>query len=946
MGGLSGPLSEVSLSFLAKLRSHQNAATAGPRLEYHLFASAARLRLSLVLVEPERFGAKPQPFYLQRSHLLHPPAFLTAGDLALLNELVGASSTWLGGQGDVLPLPLGAWLQRIAANGQLYWQDATAVRAVQVTAWPAFELAWQCDTDGSQRLAIVAPPGCEVLAFAGGVAAMERATATLRVAEHDRARAALAVVGQTIAPAGVAEFFAAESASWRDAGWPLPQPLEPQSLEAKVVPVLYARNTWQGTREVAQVTLRARWHAENFCCETTCTAEPQHLLVGERLFALNAQASMAAPGRELIAAMTQQLHACGPAIWQVASGEQWRALLAAQAQAWRTLGVVLVYEPGFSFPWRLADELEIAVQRTSAGTLAVDLRAAVAGEPISLKAVLAELLGATLDAEHLRVTMPNGEILLLPRKQAVRLLDELGDWLLAGGPPLPRAQAYRLSALGNEPGVLFCGDVAPMQEAAQLWQQPAHHPLAAGLLRCQLRPYQWLGVYWLLHLHRLGWNGLLADDMGLGKTLQTLAFLSQLKHEGKLQQPVLLLAPTSLLGNWLQETARFAPSLKAQLVHGPERWQQPLACDLDLCITSYGSFANDLEQWRANPPGWLILDEAQTIKNPTTRIRRAVAELEVPHKLCLSGTPVENHLGEMWSLLDFLNPGILGSQKTFKAYYQKPVEEQGNGARLQQLLQRLGPLMLRRTKQSVARDLPPKTVISKSLELGDAQQRFYDQLKHQQWQTLEAQLEQETNSGTKQMLVLSALMKLRQACCDPRLLGDQATPSAKTEACVTMVEELVAEGSAILVFSQFTQMLDILASELRARGIAYLQLTGQSRNRTALVARFQAGEAPVFLISLKAGGTGLNLTRADTVIHFDPWWNDAAESQASDRAHRLGQTKPVFVYKLLAEGTIEEKIAALQAAKASVSLAVNQQAEFAAQQFALNLRELLELWHE
>jgi SNF2 family DNA or RNA helicase len=353
----------------------------------------------------------------------------------------------------------------------------------------------------------------------------------------------------------------------------------------------------------------------------------------------------------------------------------------------------------------------------------------------------------------------------------------------------------------------------------------------------------------------------------------------------------------------------------------------------------------DLEHWSAQSLSWLVLDEAQMIKNPQTHASRAVRELKAQHRLCLSGTPVENHLGELWALLDFLEPGVLGNQRQFKSHYQKPIEQEGNGERLQQLLTRIAPLMLRRTKNQVARDLPPKTLVQQVIPLGEEQQAFYQRLKQDDWQNLMQQLEGVDNPGQQQMMLLAALIRLRQACCDPRLLSEDV-PSAKTEYCLDMLESLVAEGRAVLVFSQFTRMLDILAEGLTQLGIKYLMLTGQSRDRAELVEAFQAGQAPVFLISLKAGGVGLNLTRADTVIHFDPWWNIAAEEQASDRAHRIGQTQPVFVYKLIAENTIEEKIAELQESKALLSQQVNRQAQDSGTAFALKLEDLLRLWQE
>jgi len=340
---------------------------------------------------------------------------------------------------------------------------------------------------------------------------------------------------------------------------------------------------------------------------------------------------------------------------------------------------------------------------------------------------------------------------------------------------------------------------------------------------------------------------------------------------------------------------------------------------------------------------WVILDEAQMIKNPKTKISQAVKQLQSAHRLCLTGTPVENHLGELWSIFDFLMPGCLGNSQQFRYYYRKPIEQEANEARLEQLLRRIAPFMLRRTKDQVATDLPPKTEIVQHIAMADDQSAFYQQLRRSGKDELELKFAETKGKGQQQIQILAALMKLRQACCDPALLGEPSISSAKREHCLEMLEELVAEDRAVLVFSQFTSMLDLLAEELDERKITYLMLTGKSRHRGALVKSFQQGEAKIFLISLKAGGVGLNLTRADTVIHYDPWWNSAAEQQASDRAHRIGQNKPVFVYKLIMQDSVEGKIADIQRQKAELGGHIGEQAKRSGEQFALGLQELLSL---
>jgi SNF2 family DNA or RNA helicase len=287
----------------------------------------------------------------------------------------------------------------------------------------------------------------------------------------------------------------------------------------------------------------------------------------------------------------------------------------------------------------------------------------------------------------------------------------------------------------------------------------------------------------------------------------------------------------------------------------------------------------------------------------------------------------------------------LGSERNFRRYFREPIEQQGDVSRLQPLLQRISPWMLRRTKDQVAVELPPKTVIQRKVPFADGQEDFYQEIRSSTWSNLDARLAETEHSGEQRVLVLSALLRLRQACCDPALLGHPEIASGKRQHCLEMIAELAQEGRAVLLFSQFTTMLALLAQDLREQGIAYLELTGQTpaEERRRRVDAFQAGEAAVFLISLKAGGVGLNLTRADVVIHYDPWWNDAAERQASDRAHRIGQDKPVFVYQLITEGSVEERIAELQRRKALLGEHINQSAQASGEHFALKFEELVAL---
>ena len=312
------------------------------------------------------------------------------------------------------------------------------------------------------------------------------------------------------------------------------------------------------------------------------------------------------------------------------------------------------------------------------------------------------------------------------------------------------------------------------------------------------------------------------------------------------------------------------------------------------------------------------MDEAQLIKNARTKVAKSIKKIKAEHRLCLTGTPLENHIGELWSLFDFLMPGFLGSEQQFRKLYRNPIEKRGDTLRCQALIKRLAPFMLRRTKEQVARDLPPKTEIVKLISLNGEQSDFYESIRLSMNQKVQNEIARK-GLAASQIIILDALLKLRQVCCDPRIVkletAKKIQESAKLQYLTSMLIELVESGHCVLVFSQFTSMLDLIAAEIESVGLTYVTLTGKTRHRDLVVDQFQEGKAPIFLISLKAGGTGLNLTRADTVIHYDPWWNPAVERQASDRAYRIGQNKPVFVYKLIAEGTVEEKIHVLQEQK-------------------------------
>ena len=438
-----------------------------------------------------------------------------------------------------------------------------------------------------------------------------------------------------------------------------------------------------------------------------------------------------------------------------------------------------------------------------------------------------------------------------------------------------------------------------------------------GDLETVLRPYQKQGVAWLSHLakHRMG--GILADEMGLGKTLQALAFLRAIGGRS------LVVCPSSLVFNWEREAARFAPQLRVLAIAGPDRQRlfgAPLA-GADLVITSYPLLRRDAARYRDVEFASAILDEAQHIKNPESQNAQSAGTIRARHRFALTGTPVENSVRDIWSLMNFLMPGYLGARPDFCERFEKEIEAQPGGAAHRRLIKRLRPFVLRRTKRDVLGELPEKIEQVAWCELNATQRKLYTELSAATRRQI-SELAGARDRNKARILMLTALLRLRQACCDPRLLGlaeaDPAEPSAKVELLLELLSEALDDGHRVLIFSQFVSMLTLLREALTGAGIEYCYLDGQTRDRAAEVDRFQTGQVPSFLISLKAGGVGLNLTAADTVVHFDPWWNPAVEAQATDRAHRIGQRRVVTSYKLIARDTVEEKILALQQRKRAV----------------------------
>jgi len=538
--------------------------------------------------------------------------------------------------------------------------------------------------------------------------------------------------------------------------------------------------------------------------------------------------------------------------------------------------------------------------------------------------------------QQLMLQLDEGQSLAIEKAKIKQIMVTLAELYQGSGQDSLQLNSHQLlqvaqvqnqwnEALGEDDNQLLWLGAEEMEEKAKALSHidslPSV-PLPEGL-QATLRPYQKTGYDWLHFLAQHDLHGLLADDMGLGKTLQTIAFILAQKESGAMQAPCVVIAPTSLLGNWAAETKRFAPQLKVGILRGNKRrglykkFQQH-----DLIVASYGIISRDFKQLQAQPIHMLVLDEAQAIKNRKTQVAKIIKKLSVKHRLCLTGTPVENHLGELWSIFDFLMPGLLGSEKSFQKFHQWPIEKEQNTEKMNQLKTRLAPFILRRTKTEVATELPEKNEIIKHIDLDPKQAAVYESIRLTMADEIRAAIKTQNNNA---ILIGNALLRLRQVCCHPALVNLQAidatAESAKLNWLLNALPSLIEEGRKVLIFSSFTGMLAIIAEALDDLGLPYFQLTGQTpgAQRTADIAAFQAEEKPVFLISLKAGGAGINLTAADTVIHYDPWWNPAAEQQAADRAHRIGQDKQVFVYKLITRGTVEEKIHLLQRHKRALA---------------------------
>ena len=966
-------LSSSVLSWVEDLRrasiavAKKKARPAGARQQlFYILKWTADRRQVGVELRKGRYPENAEEWWKVERALVTPPQFVNEDDLAIL-RLIWADR---GHESSLRAYGLGPRhgaeiLQKMADTHRLYPADDLGLPLNAGSERPA-TVGWQIDAQGFQRPYLKADPAAELVVAVNPpwyVDLAEGETGPLQVAGNP------AVIGRLFSlPPLSAKEAALVAEALSELAPDLPLPAEDASarlrlIDAPLQPVLqletlstHGHRSWRaypssfsgGPFDVARVVFRYA-DAEirpDQKQEFLTLPDGETVRLARREDAESrALAALAGSGLQKVPPYT--LHTFGSApegIYGLASESAWPGFMQHAITELRQAGWQVEFPEDFRHHVIDIDDWEADLVETENGWFDLDMGIVVEGQRLPLAPLLAALfkrdarwldslaLSNIPDDEGVELLTPSGRRLRAPAarlKPLASTLIDLFDGFTGGNTlRLSRFDAPRLKALSSDLSRWqFRGesDIMALAERLLAAQGIRDVPTPAGL-GLQLRPYQEEGLAWLQFLREHQLSGILADDMGLGKTAQTLAHLLVEKEAGRLDKPALIILPTSLIFNWKTEAARFAPALSVLSLHGPERKARFAEIpEHDVVLTTYPLLWRDADELMQHSYHLLILDEAQTVKNAQSQSAEAVRKIDARHRLCLTGTPLENHLGELWSQFDFLLPGFLGSSKQFTRFWRTPIEKQADTRRRELLARRIRPFILRRKKEDVAQELPPKTIIVRSIELEGGQRDLYETVRA----AMDAKVRDEIASkgfARSQIVILDAQLKLRQVCCDPRLVKANAARKvkerAKLDLLMAMLPELVDEGRRILVFSQFTSMLALIEDELNAAGIPYALLTGDTVDRESAIRSFQDGQVPIFLISLKAGGVGLNLTTADTVIHYDPWWNPAVENQATDRAHRLGQDKPVFVYKLIVSGSIEEKILALQERKAELAAGI------------------------
>jgi len=964
---LAGPVAGWLSNIAASL---ERQASAGVKETVLFILSPARQAVGgAVVVESKivrrmKAGGYSKPRPVQLTTVMGSTAQYVSPEDRVIARLLTVESPWHSGTGSELPSDPALReivLRRLIATGRCHWQSQETAPLTEGERRHG-QVAWHLLPDGRQTPAI--ETGSPAVIAIPGEAAWYVDTDALTIGPLDlglpNMTAAALLSAPPVTASQVPALRAALAKTLPGLTVPLPdEDVAEEIIDEKPVPCLYfasvPRQTsysyWRsgGPTETVDVVQLSYDYGGTIIDPASANREFRHV-EGRRVMVRrrDEKAERAALRRlhklGLVDEAKDGIPRSGPARLTLVMPkvEQWpgfvhRAVPQFAADGWR-----IEFAPSFRHRVIDADgEWQAEIDEGNGGWwFSLDLGIEVEGRRVALLPLLVQALkglgGAATDIAALAADgvlyarLDDGTLVALPFDRVAPLVSVLVELFDTGAVgeggrlDLSLGEAVALAELEAAIQLRWVGGERLRRMAARLatFESVASVPVPEGFT-AELRPYQRQGLDWLQFLREYELGGILADDMGLGKTVQTLAHIQTEKRSGRLDRPCLVVCPTSLVPNWKAEAARFTPELTVVSLHGGDRAERfDRLGTADLALTTYALLQRDEEALLRQEWHIVILDEAQAIKNPAAKATLTACRLTARHRLCLTGTPVQNHLGDLWSQFAFLMPGLLGDSKRFTRVFRTPIERKGDTARQALLARRLKPFILRRDKSEVADELPEKTLMTCPVELAGAQRDLYETVRLAMHEKVRAAVA-ERGFARSHIIILDALLKLRQVCCDPRLVklgaARRVTVSGKLDYLKQMVPELVEEGRRILIFSQFTSMLDLIEAELEALGIAYVDLRGDTADRETPVARFQRGEVPVFCLSLKAGGTGLNLTAADTVIHYDPWWNPAVEAQATDRAHRIGQDKPVFVYKLIAEGTIEQRMLELQDQKAALA---------------------------
>ncbi|MBL6987275.1 MAG: helicase SNF2, partial [Methylobacter sp.] len=838
-------------------------------------------------------------------------------------------------------------VSKLLDTGRLFWQD-TDRDPLTKSATRDLKFAWQRIDNGDYQLLVETNPQA-LLLLTDPPQYLDNALGTIgEVNTHNLSTSQLKnILTAPLIPAEYADEFS-HRLIIEHPGLPLPAPKKVELIEADELtptPKLFLFGHQVSPQQYTHLMMVSfnygDWTVSASSQEDYSVVKTEHGLVRikrkietEQL-AIHSLTELGFSPAHSVQIDAQELFLFSEAASLIESAARWGDFLQNSLLKLEQDGWIIDIDESFLLNFQTAQNWEAEISESQNDWFEMHFTIEIDGQPMPLLPLIMPVL-ENYDPENLpeMLTIPLSDhnYLTLPSEKIKPFLNVLIELFNSstmdkdGSLKLSRFNAAALADMEEQNHGLF--SISGGKELRELGQKLKNFTGIQDVaqpnnLQAELRPYQQQGLNWLQFLREYNFSGILADDMGLGKTIQTLAHLLIEKQAGRMSLPSLIIAPTSLMSNWCRETERFTPDLKILILQGTERKQLFYKIrDYDLVLTTYPLLSRDEETLLEHDYHYLILDEAQVVKNPLSKAAQLVRRIKSSHRLCLTGTPMENHLGELWTQFDFLMPGFLSNSATFKKRYRTPIEVYGDSEQRSRLSRRIAPFMLRRTKQDVATELPPKTEIIRSVPLYPKQAALYESIRLTMEKKVRDAIAQKGLSRSH-ITILDALLKLRQTCCDPRTLplkeAQKVQESSKLDLLMELLPEQLEEGRRILVFSQFTRMIGLIESELNARKIGYAKLTGQTRNRDEAIELFKSGKVNVFLISLKAGGVGLNLTEADTVIIYDPWWNPAAESQAADRAHRIGQDKPVFVYKLITENTVEEKIIAMQNKKRALA---------------------------